>query len=264
MPRVKTQTTSGAHRPASSDNGPATIQLELVRGFALRRGRQPLPIAASAQRLVALLALQDRPVLRLHAASTLWPDSSEERSSASLRSALWRLRANEPSVVEVASDQLRLSDAVAVDLRQIAERARRVMLVSSECAAEDLDDRWYSGDLLPGWYDDWVLVERERFRQLRLHALEAVTGRLISACRYGEAVQAALLAVREEPLRESAHRALVGAFLAEGNLREALVQYAHYRDSLYEELLVEPSLQFRQMIEDVHANGAARPSMPSD
>jgi DNA-binding SARP family transcriptional activator len=257
MPRHQTRTVSTADRPTSSNQDLAAVQLELVRGFTLRRGRQLLPVAASAQRLVALLAVQDRPVLRLHAATTLWPDSSEERSSASLRSALWRLRANEPSAVEVTADQLRLSDTVAVDLRHITQRAHRILHLSGDCTAEDLDYRWYSGDLLPGWYDEWVLAEREQFRQLRLHALEAVSGRLISVCRYGEAVDAALLAVREDPLRESAHRALVGAFLAEGNLREALVQYAHFRDSLHKELRVEPSQQFRQMIQDAHDNGEA-------
>jgi DNA-binding SARP family transcriptional activator len=63
--------------------------------------------------------------------------------------------------------------------------------------------------LFPGWYDDWVLLERERLRRLRLHALEVLADKLVREGRYGEAVQATYAAVRTEPLRESAHRAVV-------------------------------------------------------
>ena len=65
-----------------------------------------------------------------------------------------------------------------------------------------------SGELLPDWYDDWVLLEAENWRQLRLHALEVLAGLLTAAGRYGDAAAAALAAVRADPLRESAHAAL--------------------------------------------------------
>ena len=43
------------------------------------------------------------------------------------------------------------------------------------------------GELLPDWYDDWVLLERERFRQLRLHALDALCDDLTRAGRHWDA-----------------------------------------------------------------------------
>jgi SARP family transcriptional regulator, regulator of embCAB operon len=55
-----------------------------------------------------------------------------------------------------------------------------------------------SDDLLPGWYDDWVLVEAEDWRQLGLHALEALAGRLTAAGCWGQAADAAWAAVRAE------------------------------------------------------------------
>ena len=83
-----------------------------------------------------------------------------------------------------------------------------------------------SADLLPDWYDDdWVLVEREQYHQLRLHALEAMCARLTSIGRFGQAVQAGLAAVQGEPLRESAHYILIKAHLAAGNRWEATRQY---------------------------------------
>ena len=58
-----------------------------------------------------------------------------------------------------------------------------------------------SAELLPDWDDDWVRLEAEDWRQLRLHALEALAGRLAAAGRCGEAAGAAGAAVRADPLR---------------------------------------------------------------
>src|SRR6266702_3475376 len=89
--------------------------------------------------------------------------------------------------------------------------------------SEDLDPAPLTGELLPDWNaDDWILVERERLRQLSLHGLDAICTRLLALHRYCEAVEAGLAAVRSEPLRESAHRMLIAVHLAEGNYNEAL------------------------------------------
>jgi DNA-binding SARP family transcriptional activator len=116
---------------------------------------------------------------------------------------------------------------------------------------------WFdlSLDLLPDWYDDWLVDEREGVRQLRLHALEVLTERLSTSGRHVEAIQAALAAVRLEPLRETAHAALIRAHLAEGNRSEALRQFSRCRDALAAELAVEPSESLRKLV--------ARPEMLS-
>jgi DNA-binding SARP family transcriptional activator len=96
-------------------------------------------------------------------------------------------------------------------------------------------------DLLPGWYDDWALAERERIRQRLLHALEALSGRFTSLGRFADAVDAALLAVSAEPLRESAQRTLIEAHVGEGNLTEARRSFLAYRALVRRELGVDPS-----------------------
>ena len=59
--------------------------------------------------------------------------------------------------------------------------------------------------------------------------------------RYGDAVRVGLAVVAAEPLRESAHRAVVGAHIAEGNFAEALRHYETYKRILAAELGLEPS-----------------------
>jgi DNA-binding SARP family transcriptional activator len=92
-----------------------------------------------------------------------------------------------------------------------------------------------------GWYDDWVLVERERLRQRMLHRLEELSRRLASAGRFADAVEAAIVAIGAEPLRESAQRVLIEAHVAEGNLSEARRIWREYRDLIHRELGVDPS-----------------------
>jgi DNA-binding SARP family transcriptional activator len=181
-------------------------------------------------------------------AGTLWLDATEERAGASLRSALWRLpQPDGAAVVEATTTHLRLARDLAVDVQELAARAEDL---DSPAAGDDhgLGPSGLSRDLLPDWYEDWVVLERERFRQLRLHALEAQCRRLTEAGRFGAAVQAGLAAVAGEPLRESAHRTLIQAHLAEGNPGEAVRQYHLYRRLLAGELAIEPSAAIRELV----------------
>jgi DNA-binding SARP family transcriptional activator len=148
----------------------------------------------------------------------------------------------------VRSRHLELSPRVTVDVGETEAKARRLQDDDDECEEQDLDTVMRSRDLLPGWYDDWVVTERERLRQLRLHALESSCARLILAGSFGRAVQAALVAIQEEPLRETAHRALIQAHLAEGNAVEAVRQYRRYTRLLWEELRLEPSPQTKALV----------------
>jgi len=206
----------------------------------------------SAQRLLALLALHERPLLRPHVAGTLWLDTPEERASANLRSSLWRLNRPGPKLVEATSLQLRLAPEVRVDVRETAALAHRLLSSTTEVDGEsELDPGRLTGELLPDWYDDWVLLERERLRQLSLHALEALGERLLVVGRLGEALEAALAAMTMEPLRESPHRLLIRIHLEEGNVVEATRQLELCRRLFREQLGLGPSPQLEQLFTDV-------------
>ncbi len=105
-----------------------------------------------------------------------------------------------------------------------------------------------ASELLPGWCDDWVVFERERLRQLLMHALEVLATRLAVEGRFAAAIAASLEAVRMEPLRESAHEALITVHLAEGNVVEAVRQYQRLRLLLRSELRLEPSPRLAALV----------------
>ena len=230
---------------------PSTMlpRLQLIGEFNLEQHGQLIELPQSARRLVAFLAVHDFPLTRSYAAGTLWHDVTQERAAGNLRSSLWRLRQAGADVVTATATTVSLSAAVAVDLHELLRDARACM---TDYEMPDLAERM-GGDLLPDWYDEWLIVVRERLRQLRLHALEALCDRLIRAGSADRAIDLALTAVAIEPLRESAHRQLIKAHLAEGNAGEAMRQYRAFAGLLQQELDIPPSDAMAELIRPVLA-----------
>lgn len=231
-------------------------RLEMLGGFDLYLEGRPVALPISAQRLLAVLAVRDRPARRSWLAGTLWLDKGEERAAANLRSTLWRLRQPGLELVVADGDRLQLDDSIDVDLyrlRQVAWSILRDGAVERTAVPEVL----LAGDLLPDWYDDWVILEQERTRQLRMHALEELCHAFATLDRAGAAVEAGLLAVQCDPLRESAQRALITAYLSEGNRSDAVRQIRSYALLLRSELGIEPSAALRDLAGDAWDEAAS-------
>jgi DNA-binding SARP family transcriptional activator len=203
--------TTPSHAPAERGRRPADqVSLRVLGRFELHVDGRRHEVPWQAQRVLGYLAVGGVAQPRATVAGALWEDVSQRRAQANLRNAVWRVR--------------QLSDQVlaGIDL---------------------LDD-----DLLPAWDEPWLLIERERQRQLRMHALEWLSASLLRAERYLQAITAALAAVRAEPLRESSQRALIAAHLAEGNISEAMRQLEAYRALLRAELGITPSPPLESMV----------------
>jgi len=224
------------------------MRLQLLRAFSLRRDGLPVDVLPSSQRLVAFLALQDRKVDRLVVSGTLWIDFSEARAGASLRTALWRLGQAAAGLVIADGPTLRLDPGVAIDVRHAGRRADLLIRMPEEHCDRDVELLGAAGELLPDWYDDWILFERERFRQLRLHALDSLCRAHTAAGAFAQAILTGLAAVALEPLRESSHRALISAYIAEGNPSEAVRHYGLYKRHLAGALGLDPTPRMEMLM----------------
>ncbi|MFD9339395.1 BTAD domain-containing putative transcriptional regulator [Streptomyces sp. NPDC060028] len=223
-------------------------RLRLLGQFRLEYSTESVEVCMNAQRLLAFLGLHTC-VNRTVLAGSLWPDVTEEHARGSLRTTLCKLPRGERALVTCCRDSVSMADSVSVDARALAETALSVVRASGTLGGGPvprvlLDE----GELLPGWDEDWVLFERERLRQLRLHALDTMAEGLARDGLHALALETALTSVRIEPLRESAHRAVVSAHLAEGNVNEAVRHYRAFRRLLRDELGVEPSHRFARML----------------
>jgi len=235
------------HTAGTDSRGRSSIHLFGGPYVTVDGARKQVP--EGSKRLLAFVALRRGRVERRHAAGTLWPVGDDGRAAGNLRSALWRLRGADIEIMQCDKWSLRLADGVAVDVQLVTEWADRVISDRAlDCDLAVSPSQLDALDLLPGWYDDWAILERERLRQRVLHALEALSRRLVELGRYADAVEAAIAAIAAEPLRESAQRALIEAHLSEGNWVEAHRGFVHYRDLLRRELGVSPSTELANYV----------------
>lgn len=225
----------------------ARSMLCLLGRFRLLVAGHPRSLPTQAQRLLALLAVRRPAQSRSALAGTLWEDVPEARAQANLRNAVWRVRAVDGALLCCTRREVALDADLDVDLRDARTYAHRLMrgdvTEPDTRAVTVLED-----DLLPAWDEQWLVIERERQRQVRMHALEALSGSLCRLGRYPEAITAAFAAVSAEPLRESAQRALISAYLGEGNVSEAIRQLTIYDRLLGAELGITASPDLHALV----------------
>lgn len=227
--------------------------IRLLGGFGLAGPNGRVEVPPAGQRLVAYLAIEGHPVRRSTVAAAIWPDVDEARARANLRSTVCRLGALTP-VVDATVTSLSLGpdvDLDVLDLQHAVAAARAgVAQVTAPRPGFDLE-------LLPGWDEEWVELERERVRQLALHLLDDVVSLSVQDGRHGDGVDAALRAIRLDPWRESSHAGLLRALLAGGNRAAAIAHFRRFAAQMREELGLSPS---RDLLEVVGEILPARPA----
>lgn len=236
---------AGGSSPAKGKATQPSFSLQLLGGFALITGDDQAFLPLPTQRLLVLLCLTRRPLTRPFVAGTLWPESSEAAARSNLRSAICHMDGLRDDLLEVRREALMVSPYVPVDIEGRRTLAHRFIDEWPEAELSPTP-RHFEDDLLPDWSDDWLIPEQEMYRQLRLQVLETLCLRLTREQRFAEAMEAGLLAVSADPLRESAHQAVINALLAQGNRGKALLHYQQLSQLLNEELGIWPSFRLEE------------------
>jgi|SRR5690349_22415606 len=221
--------------------------VHLLGGFDIVGPQGRVEVPHSAARVVAYLAIQGHPVPRMAIASAIWPDIDAVRGRANLRSTMSRIGALAPLHVATTTS-LALSPNVAVDIDDLQAYARASRDSPREATAPPSG---FDLEFLPGWTEDWVELERERLRQLGLHLLDEVVCTSIRNGRPGDGVDAALRAIRLDPLRESSHAGLLRALLAGGNRAAAIAHFRRVSSLMRHELGLPPSGDLTALIEEI-------------
>jgi DNA-binding SARP family transcriptional activator/Tfp pilus assembly protein PilF len=227
----------------------AILCARLFGGLAVNWGETPLPpiAGAMARSLFAyLLTYRDRPHTRDLLAGTFWPELPESTARRRLSQALWQIRnALEPHPIlltEGDTVQWNPNLPLWLDTEEFAKHKEQGTRGEPGAIEHyELCLEHYKGEFLAGYYDDWIVVERERLREMLLDVLE----RLVAGSkRRGEYERALLHARRlagEDPWREDAHREVMRLCHLLGRDSEALKQFKTCRQILAEELGAEPS-----------------------
>jgi len=237
----------------------AGLGLALLGGFeAHTGGGTPLVVPTrKAQALLAYLALTPRQAHpRDKLASLLWPDARPGAARNALRQTLFVVRkalGHTESPIVMSGDAIGLGvDAVQTDVAAFEQAANDGSPAALERAAT-----LYRGDLLAGvgtvapTFEDWLMSERERLRELALEALARLLAHQRSAGAMAGAVQTALRLLALDPLQEPVHRTLMRLYVQLGRRDAALRQYQECVAALQRDLALEPEAATQELYQDI-------------
>ncbi|WP_432564036.1 ATP-binding protein [Kineococcus sp. SYSU DK003] len=219
-----------------------------------------VPLASGrALLLLARLLLRPEPQRREHLAQLLWPHSAPAQARTNLRHVVHTVRTTLPAAV------LR-STATTLAWGE-AETWVDVTAFTGLAGARDPDRlregvALYTGDLLTGWDEEWVLTEREALRRKAVEALDRLAGLLAGRGDLAAAVSAAERARDLDPLTEEPYRRLIGLHEARGDRARALRAYHECAAVLREELGTEPSARTRAAYEALLPRGGRDERVP--
>jgi TolB-like protein/Tfp pilus assembly protein PilF len=247
-----------------------SLELVLLGGFQARAAGQPIDVPGRKERaLLAFLAMPPgEPRSRGRLCGLLWSDRGDKQAHDSLKQAVLRVRKAFDPVhpLPVLADRASLTldrTAVAIDVQDF-ERLLKEGTPEAAARAAAL----YRGDLLDGLdvrdpaFEEWLLVERQRLRELARDAMGRLVDHHLANGTRDQAAAAARRLLALDPLRESAHRALMQIYAEQGQAALALKQYQICRDALQRELGVPPEAETERLYRSIKEKRAAAPRTP--
>ena len=248
------------------------LQIRLLGQFDVRLDGKRIVISSRAgQSLLAYLAMTaGTPHRREKLAGTLWPDSSEENARKNLRQELWRIRKAIPTQNLPEADDYLIADEYTLTFNRDADYWLDVsILENSDPDIQSLTSglSLYQGELLPGFYDDWVVLERERLQTLFESKMEQLVEKLVESERW--------TAVQEQCERwlalgfvsESAYRGLMLSYNARGDMAKVSAIYQRCVEDLRDHFDVEPSAEthalFNGLLKGAKVPRRIMPAQPS-
>ena len=247
------------------------VEIRLLGGFEILRDGEPGPPPASrsARSLLGYLVVtRDRLHTRDRLAGVFWPDEPESAGRRKLTQAIWQIGRpfGGPEAIGVITpgDQVgfvRLPD-VGVDVDEFEwalARAAESDTPAGERALLEEASAMYRGDLLDGFYDEWIDAEREHLRRRRADALDRIVDLALRASDYDGALATAQLRLEHDPLEEAAHRRVMQILALLGRHDEALRHYERCRKILSDDLGVEPSVRTERLRREIVADRDSAP-----
>ncbi len=203
----------------------------------------------------------DKSHRRERLAGLLWPESEESNARGNLRHALWRLgksigrgyfHTQSGSIAFNTQEPFRLDVAVLEEGPRDDSLEAMLEVVSA-----------YEGELLPGFYDDWIDLERERLKSVYEQRMKGLLERLVNEHRWAAVLEWGERWIGHGQFSEQPYRALMRAHWALGDRANLAATYHRLRDSLEQEMDIEPSPQTQKLYDElVESEFPGHPSHP--
>ena len=231
-------------------------------------GDQEVRLTRNVQLLLAYLVLErNRAHSRELLAGLFWRDQSQEKARACLNTALWRLRSaleasihpSVPFFVNHQTGEIRfnLQSSYSLDVEIFEQCIEDLRFAHSKDPIPDQlkiaekAEQLYNGELMEGYYENWVVSERERLRSRYLRVLAFLmsnyhrAGNLDQSLYYGQKL------LQLEPLREEIYREMMRIYAQAGYRTQALELFESCRQMLQNELNIEPMPETQQLCHQI-------------
>jgi WD40 repeat protein/basic membrane lipoprotein Med (substrate-binding protein (PBP1-ABC) superfamily)/DNA-binding SARP family transcriptional activator/energy-coupling factor transporter ATP-binding protein EcfA2 len=234
-----------------------SLKIHLLGQFKLQANHLPLELPSRpAQSLLAYLALNAGVRYRREKlASLLWPEATETNARGYLRRVLWQMRKSLTSESLAWEDYLQISD-IEVAFNDQSDYWLDADLLLARAEVTPVDElieivRLYHGELLPGFYDQWTVLERERLLLAYHQKMNLLMERLIQDGQWGEALKWGEQWIRLTYSPEPAYRALMIAHAGLGDQGMVSATYQHCMEALNRDLGLEPSPETRHLFQQL-------------
>jgi len=230
------------------------FEIRLLGTFDLRQAGKPIALPSRpAQSLLAYLILTaGTPHRREKLAGLLWPDSLEETARDNLRHALWRVRKVLQAAASVSclqANDLNISFNASADYwLDVAALEKSEENTTADELIKALSQ--YQGELLPGFYDEWVVLEREHLNSVFEHNMARLMSYLQDEKRWLDILDWGERWIKLGQKPEPAYRALMTAHAAKGDMSKVAATYERCVKSL-QEFGIEPSDQTKELLENL-------------
>ena len=234
----------------AEDNG-VRFELNLFQRWQLLRDQIEVTVSPRQQRLISALAIHGSRHRR-YLGGLLWPNSPEALALESLRASVHLISRQTPGLVVVNGPVLFLGDSLVVDVHNFLKQVRNCERLDRDSNHDGCLTYLLGDELLPGWYEDWVILEQHRLQNVRLRALLMHGRRWLERGEAEMAIEAADRALNIEPLHETCVGLMMQAELDMGNRAGALLTFEKFCARLTSELGVAPSGHLLKLAAAIH------------
>ncbi len=251
----------------------AYLRARLFGPLEVRTGEHSPPLRFPARKTKSLLCylLLNRELChsRDRLASLWWGDRNTHQARHCLNTALWRLRqtietnrAGQISFLVIEDDEIGFNGSSdhwldVEEFERLCAQARQPESLDDEAIGNALQRAvaLYRDDLLPGCYEEWCLVERQRLQQLYLFALNRLAAFHTRRNEFAESIACCQKILACDPLREEVHRELIRLYLKTSRPQDALRQFNACTAALKRELGIEPMTETLALSRNLPAQG---------
>jgi DNA-binding SARP family transcriptional activator len=229
--------------------------------------------------LCYLLIHRDRYHFRERLAELLWENSSSSQSKQYLRRVLWQIQSaleaelgSATGLIRVDADWLQIDAEMgywcdATQFEAVFRLARNVKgreLTAAQAQSLEQAIDLYHGDLLESWYQDWCIMERERFQNMYLMILDKLMSYCEASRQFERGIHFGVRVLRCDVARERTYRHLIRMSYHAGDRTGALRWYGRCATVLEDEFGVKPGKLTTALYEQIKRDGPVTPMSTQD